>query len=172
MRIKEFPEQFIILNNSFNLTAKQLYNYIWNLNVLYMNHPNIDTSNFWWNQDYENLEYNENKENIIKDNNTKDETNSKGKTIIKKCYPFVLRFLEIPEKDYYDSNNLIHCPLCSWYSFCPGCIIDPKNGLDLFTSRCGIVIDWCYSFVQEEFSPINFQLYKEIDSQIIIENLQ
>ena len=172
MKINKFPEQYIILNNSYNLTAKQLYNYIWNLNILYMNHPNLDTSNFWWNQDNENLKKeNENKDEKIKDNKIEEEKNNNEKSDIRKCYPFVLRYLEIPEKDNYYSNHLIHCPLCPWYNFCPGCIIDPKKGLDLFTSRFGIVVDWCYSFVQEEFLTINFQLNKEIDSQIISENL-
>ena len=171
VRIKEFPEQYIILNNSYNLTAKQLYNYIWNLNILYMNHPNIDTSVFWWNQDDETLKDDENKDEKTKDNKNKEEKNNKEKRNIRKCYPFVLRYLEIPEKDNYFANHLIHCPLCPWYKFCPGCIIIPKNGLDLLTSKFGIVVDWCFSFVQEEFLTINFSLYKEIDSQIISENL-
>ena len=172
IKIKEFPEQFIILNNSYNLTAKQLYNYVWNLNILYMNHPNLDTSNFWWNQDNENLKKDdENKDEKTKDNIIEEEKNNKEKRNIRKCYPFVLRYLEMPEKDNYYSNHLINCPLCPWYNFCPGCIIDPKGELNLFTSKFGIIVDWCFSFVQEEFLTINFQLNKEIDSQIISENL-
>jgi hypothetical protein len=33
------------------------------------------------------------------------------------------------------------------------------------------VVDWCYSFVQKEFNPFNFQLKNEIDNQKISENL-
>ena len=68
------------------------------------------------------------------------------------------------------STSLIYCPLCPWYSFCPGCIIDPRKEI-ILSSKYGIVVDWCYSFVEEELQPINFQMYKEIDSQIISENL-
>ena len=162
IKIREFPVQYIILNNSFNISAKQLYEYIWNLNILYFNHPNIDTNNFWWNK--------ENSKDKKK-NEEEEENNISENTNIKKCYPFVLRYLELVEnKDNY-SSNLIHCPLCPWYSFCPGCIIDPKNGLEKLNSKYGIVVDWCYSFVIEEFQSINFQLYKEIDNQIISENL-
>ena len=45
----QFPIQYVILNNSYNIKAKQLYEYIWNLNTLYMNHPNKNPDNFWWN---------------------------------------------------------------------------------------------------------------------------
>ena len=138
------------------MTAKQLYEYIWNLNILYMNHPNIDTNNFWWN-----------KENgyLINAENNKDKIN------IKKCYPFVLRYFEILEKAENYNSKVIHCPLCSWYTFCPGCIINPKDDLEKLTSNIGIVVDWCFSFIQEEFQTFNFRLYKEIDDKIIIDNL-
>ena len=149
IKIKEFPQQYIILNNAFNISAKQLYEYIWNLNIIYMNHPNIDTSTFWWNQDKDKLEKEKN---------------------IKRCYPFVLRYCELPEKEN-NSSILLNCPQCPWYSFCPGCIIDPEIGLDNLNSNYGIVVDWCYSFVIEEFLSFNFQMLKEIDSQIISENL-
>ena len=150
--IKEFPVQYIILNNLYNLTTKQLYDYIWNLNALYMNHPNINTKKFWWN--------NLNNEDINKDN-----------IDIKKCYPFVLRYYEIPENSTKYNTNLIHCPICPWHSFCPGCIIDPRKDLKSLTSKYGIVVDWCYSFVLEEFESISFQLMNSIDNQVINENL-
>ena len=149
VKLNDFPNQYIILNSKYNLSAKNLYDYIWNLNKLYMNHPNLDENEFWWNK----INKNEN------DN-------------IKLCYPFVLRYLEIPEKkedDYY--SELIHCPLCPWYSFCPGCIIDPTGDLTKITSRNCIVVDWCYDFIEEELLSLNFKLSKDIDNQEIIENL-
>ena len=152
-KIKEFPVQYVILNNDFSLSARQLYEYVWNLNIVYMNHPNINTSSFWWNQENKNIQ---NREKI------KD---------IKNCYPFVLRYSEIPEKNDNYNSNLIHCPLCSWYNFCPGCIINPNDDLRKFTSEFGIVVDWCYSFVINEFHIFTFQLLKEIDDKIVIDNL-
>ena len=151
-KISEFPIQYIILNNSYNISAKQLYEYIWKLNILYMNHPNIDTNDFWWNKD----------EDIL----------SKENNNIKKCYPFVLRFFEIiPDKEDNYSIKLPHCPLCPWYTFCPGCIIDPKEGLQKLNSNMGILVDWCYLFIQKQLITFNFQFIKEIDSKVISENL-
>ena len=80
IKINEFPVQYVILNNIYDMTAKQLYEYIWNLNILFMNHPNIDTNNFWWNKENENLQNEHNEENI------KENVNKKN------CYPFVLRY--------------------------------------------------------------------------------
>ena len=154
IKLNEFPVQYVILNNLYNFSIRQLYEYVWNLNVLYMNHPNIDTKNFWWN----NL------------NDEKTETD-KENIDIKKCYPFVLRFYEIPENADNYNTNLIHCPICPWYSFCPGCIIDPREDIKILTSKYGIVVDWCYSFVLQEFESISFQFMKTIDNQIISENL-
>ena len=155
-RIEDFPVQYIILNNTYNLSIKHIYEYIWNLNILYMNHPNIDTSNFWWNN--------------IDELSTKDESLEKNNKI-KICYPFVLRYLDMTEKKEKHKINLIHCPICPWYSFCPGCIIDPRSDIKDLYSQIGIVVDWCHSFVEEEFQKSNFQLCKEIDNQIISENL-
>ena len=155
--IKEFPVQYIILSNIYNINAKQLYEYIWNLNIIYMNHPNMNTKEFWWN-------------NLTNENLKEDDKNNKDNINIKKCYPFVLRYTEIPEKKS-NNNNLIHCPLCPWYSFCPGCIIDPRSDIKNLSSKNGIVVDWCYSFVIEEFQSFNFYLNKEIDNQVISENL-
>jgi hypothetical protein len=69
--LSDFPQQFIILNNSkiCQITPKYLYNYIWNLNSIYINHPNKKADEFWWNLEPEKV------------NNTK------------KCYPFVLRIV-------------------------------------------------------------------------------
>ena len=162
IKISEFPIQYVILNNNYDMTARQLYEYIWNLNIVYMNHPKIKTNNFWWNIKKETL----NNEEI--DNGE----NKKNKNInIKSCYPFVLRYNEIPDKSQNFNINLIHCPLCPWYTFCPGCIINPSDDLSKFTSKFGIVVDWCYSFVSEELQPSNFRLYKEIDNQVIGDNL-
>ena len=152
IKIKDFPVQYIILNDDYSLSAKNLYNYIWNLNKAYLNHPNLDPSQFWWNKIAQN-------ENISLTEN-------------KLCYPFVLRYYEIldeKDKDYY--QELIHCPLCPWFSFCPGCIIDPRSDLKKLSSNFGIVVDWCQNFIEDELNSANFQIIKEIDSQIISENL-
>ena len=149
-KIRQFPNQYIILNNSVNISGKQLYEYIWYLNSLYMNHPNIITNEFWWNK------------NLIEKND---------KINIKNCYPFVLRYTEIPKEREEYHTNLIHCPLCSWHTFCPGCIINPNESLEKLSSSFGIVVDWCTSFVNEEFIEPNFNLSKEISRNIIIENL-
>ena len=153
VKINDFPVQYIILNNNDGFTAKNLYDYIWNLNKLYMNHPNLDTKEFWWN----------------KINKKQAE---KGKFKIKSCYPFVLRYIEIKknkDEDYY--TELINCPLCPWYSFCPGCIIDPMGDLSNISSEYGIVVDWCYNFIEDELTSFNFKFSKDIDSQVISENL-
>jgi hypothetical protein len=78
-KISQFPVQYIILNNSYDISPKQLYDYVWNLNTLYMNHPNIETNKFWWN-------ITESKEETPEKKNTKENIH------IKKCYPFVLRY--------------------------------------------------------------------------------
>ena len=150
VKIDDFPVQYVVLNNQYNLSAKNLYDYIWGLNKLYMNHPNISTKDFWWNKI-----------------NKNDNKSFEGKL----CYPFVLRYLEIidkKEEDYYQS--LIHCPLCPWFSFCPGCVIDPTGDLTNIKSTLGIVVDWCYDFIEEELLSLNFKLSKDIDSQEISEN--
>ena len=213
----QFPIQYVILNNSYNIKAKQLYEYIWYLNTLYMNHPNKNPDNFWWNVNNNNNESDKVIKNDIKDNNEnniiKEEIhnennvqkeiklniekniknniqtnnfNNNGKEIInninqkneneeqkiKKCYPFVLRYTEIPEQREDYQTTLIHCPICPWYSFCPGCIIDPNDNLKKLNSDFGIVVDWCTSFINEEFIVPNFKLLsKDIDNQIISENL-
>ena len=146
-KIGDFPIQYIMLNNTYNITPKQLYEYIWNLNVLYMNHPKLEKTKCWWNY--------------------KDDEKE-----IKKCYPFVLRYNKIPSENAEYKSDLIHCPICPWYSFCPGCIIDPKEDkLEKLKPNMGIVVDWCFIFIKEELSSANFKLDKEIKEQEISENL-
>ena len=168
-KISQFPVQYIILNNSYNITPKQLYDYVWNLNTLYMNHPNIETNKFWWNQAESKTD--ESKEEtstpISKNNNNKENIHAK------KCYPFVLRYCEIPSDNNEEyKSNLLHCPICPWYSFCPGCIIDPKEKKLLkLASNLGIVVDWCINFINDEFITANFKFSNNIDYQVISENL-
>ena len=197
-KISQFPIQYIILNNSYNISAKQLYEYIWYLNTIYMNHPNRSTQDFWWNNldnndffnnkegndknlinsaNNKNINENNNECKIIdnnsNDNKKEENKDQKGDKKYKKiCYPFVLRYTEVPmEKEDYHIN-LINCPICPWYSFCPGCTINPNDNLEKLNSNFGIVVDWCNSFIDEEFIPQNFKLlYKEISNQEISENL-
>ena len=94
------------------------------------------------------------------------------KNKIKKCYPFVLRYTKIPSENAEYRSDLIHCPICPWYSFCPGCIIDPKEDkLEKLKPNMGIVVDWCFLFIKEELISVNFKLFKEIKEQEINENL-
>ena len=91
---------------------------------------------------------------------------------IKRCYPFVLRYTEIPKESEDYQTTLIHCPLCPWYYFCPGCIINPNETLQELNSNYGIVVDWCTAFINEELIIPNFKLLsKDIDAQVISENL-
>ena len=163
-KISQFPVQYIILNNYYNFSPKQLYDYVWNLNTLYMNHPNLETNKFWWNLTEPKSET---------PASTSISKNNKENIHSKKCYPFVLRYSEMPSdnNDEYRSH-LLHCPICPWYSFCPGCIIDPKEEQLLkLTSNLGIVVDWCTDFINEEFIPVNFKFSQNIESQVISENL-
>ena len=149
-KILDFPVQYIMLNNTYNITPKQLYEYIWNLDILYMNHPRLEKNKFWWNYT----------------------DNEREKNKIKKCYPFVLRYTKIPSENAEYRSDLIHCPICPWYSFCPGCIIDPKEDkLEKLKPNMGIVVDWCFLFIKEELISVNFKLFKEIKEQEINENL-
>ena len=163
-KISQFPVQYIILNNYYNITPKQLYDYIWNLNTLYMNHPNLETNKFWWNLIESKLETPE---------STSINKNNKENIHAKKCYPFVLRYCEMPSDNNDEfRSHLLHCPICPWYSFCPGCIIDPKEkNLLKLVSNLGIVVDWCTDFINEEFITANFKFSQNIESQVISENL-
>ena len=133
--IKEFPLQFIVFNNTKinQITPKYLYNYIWDLNSLYMNHPNKKTEDFWWNSE----------PNI---NNN-----------IKKCYPFVLRIVRRKP----NSKHLYECAQCQWYKFCIGCIIFPDDKeIIKIDSNSIIFVDWCNSFMKEEIKSCNFESKK------------
>ena len=71
-KMKNFPNQFLVLNNSTSskITSKYLYNYIWNFNSLYMNHPNKKIDKFWLN------------------------LGQKSSQKSKKCYPFIIRIVK------------------------------------------------------------------------------
>ena len=138
--MKEFPLQLLILNNSTSskLSSISLYNYIWDYNSLYMNHPNKDINEFWF--------------NIKPDSNQS----------YKKCYPFVIRIVK--ENIIYSSPY--KCSKCPWYKFCIGCILYP-NEIDVkLKSDDVIFVDWCNSFVKEEIDSQNFY-YKNISNEEI-----
>ena len=180
-RINEFPIQFIIINNKYNLSAKNLYEYIWNLNKLYINHPNLDTKKFLaeFNLFFE-LDFfggpqakiliykNRASSGKIEQKINKNENNIfDGKL----CYPFVLRYIKIPKEEKDNNPAFIRCSFCPWYSFCSGCIIDPRGDLKKLSSEFGIAVDWCNNFIEEEFSSKNFELIKDLDNKKINENL-
>ena len=139
-QMKEFPLQLLILNNStsFKLSSISLYNYIWDYNSLYMNHPNKNINEFWFN---------------IKPDSDKP---------YKKCYPFVIRIVK--ENTKYSLSY--KCSKCPWYKFCIGCILYP-NEIDVkLKSDDVIFVDWCNSFVKEEIDSQNFY-YKNISNEEI-----
>ena len=130
--LNTFPQQFIIINNGNinKITTKYLYNYVWNLNSIYMNHPNMKTEDFWWNLPPD-LENN-----------------------IKKCYPFVLRIVK-RKKNY---THLFECSQCVWYNFCFGCILFPSDEKYFEIKSDSIIfVDWCNSLLKEEIEPCNFE---------------
>ena len=132
--LADIPQQFIVFNNGKinQITAKSLYNYVWNLNSLYMNHPNKKIDDFWWNL----------------------ETDTNPEIYVKKCYPFVLRLVR--RKPH--SKHSYECAKCQWYKFCIGCILypDDKEILEIY-SDCMIFVDWCNSFLKEEVESCNFE---------------
>ena len=139
-QIKEFPLQLLILNNSTSskLSSISLYNYIWDYNSLYMNHPNKNINEFWFN---------------IKPESDKS---------YKKCYPFVIRIVKENVKYTFPYK----CSKCPWYKFCIGCILYP-NEIDVkLKSDDVIFVDWCNSFVKEEIDSQNFY-YKNISNEEI-----
>ena len=139
--IKDFPQQFLIFNNSNHqqITPKYLYNYIWDYNSLYMNHPNKKTNKFWFNIDF----------------------NSKSYT--KKCFPFVIRIVKKNKK--YSFN--FQCSNCQWYNFCIGCILYPDDDKFLEIKSDSIIfVDWCNSLIKEEFDSSNFSI-KEFSNEEI-----
>ena len=145
-RLKEFPQQFLVFNNSnyYQITPKYLYNYIWDYNSLYMNHPNKKTDKFWYNF----------------------EINSDS--FVKKCYPFVIRIVRKNKK----FNSAYNCARCQWYNFCIGCILypDDDNFLEI-ESDCVIFVEWCNSLIKEEIESFNFNT-KKIPSEKITQCIE
>jgi len=144
--LNDFPQQFIILNNSniCQITPKYLYNYIWNLNSTYINHPNKKIDEFWWNLEPETI------------NNTK------------KCYPFVLRIVRRKK----NHRHLYECEKCLWYNFCFGCALVPNDEKYLeIKSDCIIFVDWCNSFLKEEIDKFNFEC-KTISTEEIRKSIE
>ena len=130
-KLRNFPQQFLVFNNSnYNqITPKYLYNYIWDYNSLYMNHPNKATDKFWFNVD------------------------PKTSSNIKVCYPFVIRIVK-KNKIYSSSYN---CAKCQWYNFCIGCILYPNDDkYVIIESDSVIYVDWCNSLIKEEIESFNF----------------
>ena len=137
----EFPQQFIVFNNSnyYQITPKYLYDYIWDYNSLYMNHPNKKNDKFWWNLD----------------------PNSNNHS--KKCYPFILRIVR-KKKNFSFSYD---CAKCQWYNFCFGCALYPDDDKPLeIKSDCTIFVDWCNSLIKEEVESCNFNLKRFSNEEI------
>ena len=139
--IKYFPQQFLVFNNSnyYKITPKQLYNYIWDYNSLYMNHPNKKMDKFWWN-----LDPNSNTES-------------------KKCYPFVIRIVR--KKSMF--NLSYDCVKCQWYNFCFGCVLYPDDEKYLIIQSDYIFfVDWCNNLIKEEIESYNFHLKRFSNEEI------
>ena len=133
--LRDFPQQFLVFNNSdyYQITPKYLYNYIWDYNSLYMNHPNKKKDKFWWNLD----------------------PNSKNTS--RKCYPFVIRIVKKSKKYSFTYN----CAKCQWYNFCFGCVLYPDDNEYLnIESDCTIFVDWCNFLLKEEIESYNFNIKK------------
>ena len=78
-------------------------------------------------------------------------TKNHRKTVIKNCYPFVLKALS---KDDYS------CTKCPWFKFCSGCIIDPFNTkfVEIKPSMV-LMVEWCSDIIQQkEMSETNLKL--------------
>ena len=139
--LKEFPQQFLVFNNSdyYKITPKYLYNYIWDYNSLYMNHPNKKKDKFWWNLD----------------------PNSKSN--LRKCYPFLIRIVKQSKRYLYTFN----CAKCQWYNFCFGCVLYPDDNKYLeINSDCVIFVDWCNCLLKEEIESYNFSIKKFSNEEI------
>ena len=137
-----FPQQFLVFNSSiyYQISPKFLYQYIWDYNSLYMNHPNKKQDKFWWNIDPNLNKYS------------------------KKCYPFVIRIVK-KKKKYKFSYD---CAKCQWYNFCIGCILFPDDNKYLeIKSDCVIFVDWCNSLIKEEIDSCNFNMRKFHDEEIV-----
>ena len=140
--MRDFPIQFLLLNNntSNKFSSRDLYNYIWDYNSLYMNHPNKKTDNFWFN------------------------INPDTKEKYKKCYPFVIRIVK-QNKKY---SQPFKCSKCHWYNFCIGCVLSPDISDVHFESDDIIFVDWCNSLVKEEIDSQNFYFKKFTKEEITI----
>ena len=139
--VKDFPQQFLVFNNSnyYQITPKYLYNYIWDYNSLYMNHPNKKKDKFWWNLD-PNSKYN-----------------------FRKCYPFLIRIVKQSKRYSFTFN----CAKCQWYNFCFGCILYPDDDQYLeINSDCVIFVDWCNYLLKEEIESYNFNIKKFTNEEI------
>ena len=149
--IPQFPKQCLIANNSDNfLTVLQLYEYIWELNQIYL---------------------------IKKDKQRKLWFRSKNKKM--GCSPFVLRLVKLDNMYDVSRNNpsfilcKTKCARCPWYKFCPGCVLNPFND-DTNTNNTGntsnrilfspnnvLVVDWCNKVKRNEMSEdMFFMKYK------------
>ena len=140
--VKVFPQQFLVFNSSIynQITPKYLYQYIWDYNTLYMNHPNKKQDRFWWN-----IEPNSNKYS-------------------RKCYPFVIRIVK--KKDKYKFSY--DCAKCQWYNFCIGCILYPDDNKKLeMKSDYVIFVDWCNCLIKEEIDSCNFNIKKFSNEEIV-----
>ena len=139
--MRDFPKQFLVFNNSnyYQITPKYLYNYIWDYNSLYMNHPNKKTDKFWWNLDPDSKFYS------------------------RKCYPFVLRIVKKKIKYAFSYD----CAKCPWYNFCFGCILNPDDDKYLeMNSDYVIFVDWCNYLMKEEIESFNFKVKNISDEEI------
>ena len=140
--MRDFPMQFLLLNNntSNKFSSRDLYNYIWDYNSLYMNHPNKKTDDFWFN------------------------INPDTKEKYKKCYPFVIRIVK-PNKKY---PLPFKCSKCHWYNFCIGCVLPPDVNNVKFESDDVIFVDWCNALIKEEIDSQNFYFKKFTKEEITI----
>ena len=133
-KMKNFPTQFLVLNNSTSskITSNYLYNYIWDFNSLYMNHPNKKIDKFWFNLD------------------------QKSSQKSKKCYPFIIRIVKRNSK----YSNSYKCAKCHWYNFCIGCVLYPDDNNLILENDSIIFVEWCNTLIKEEIDEQNF--YKKI----------
>ena len=140
-KMTDFPMQILLLNNitTSKISAKELYNYIWDYNSLYMIHPNRKTDDFWFNID-------------------------KDKENYKKCYPFVIRIVKKNTKFVLPYK----CAKCKWFNFCSGCILSPDKASIKLESDNIIFVDWCNSFIDEEIESQNFYSKKFSSEEITL----
>ena len=138
-KINELPLQLLILNNnnSSKISSKELYNYIYDYNSLYMTHPNKPRDKFWFNKDKNDVNY-------------------------KKCYPFIVRIVKQNKKFPLPYK----CSKCHWFNFCIGCVLSPDEKNIKLESDDIIFVDWCNEFIKEEIDSQYFDS-KNISSEEI-----